>query len=64
MDSHEEARQDDEMAAFVQSLRSVWRNQTWQAVEPFARRAWHQRKNNRCWEEVRERVRRIWVAAE
>lgn len=56
---------DDELhERFVQILGRTYTDQTWEAVEPFARQAWSTVawREPRPWEQVKDRVRSEWMA--
>jgi hypothetical protein len=51
---------EDEIRVFASALRNVFRDETWDFVEPHARRAWAHIELGDPWEAVVDRIRESW----
>lgn len=63
MDEKQLVAQAEEVSFFVRTLQSLWRNEPWEDVEPYAERAWRQVTRlgkNWPWSTVRDFVRESW----
>ena len=51
--------------AFARIVREVFRGESWEAIEPYAERAWAytvQSEDGLKWREVRDEVHSAWIA--
>jgi hypothetical protein len=51
-----------ELQAFISAVREVYRNESWDRVEGYVERAWHQsgQADHTSWDSVKVRIRAAW----